>query len=87
MATKSLREQSRIDWGHDIDKAITLEQINTGALLRIADAVEKMAQSYDNLIRDRDWQKRQRERAESDLATERRRTAALRGVLKKRAAK
>jgi hypothetical protein len=82
MAFKGYRELSKTNWGHEGENA-TLEQINTGAILRIADATEKMAQRHTELIRERDnlegnsrrWQARAEESAK--------RIAALKGVITK----
>jgi len=83
MIFKAYRDESRINWGTESNKGLTLEQINTGALLRIADASEKMAQRHTELIRDRDYWERRCRNAEESLNQERRRTAALRGHLKR----
>ena len=55
MAHQSYREESRKNWGKDSAQgALTIEQINTGTLLRIADAVEAMAKRHIELIDERD---------------------------------
>lgn len=55
MSHQSYRDKSRLDWGKDESQgALTLEQINCGAILRIADATEKMAQRHTQLIEERD---------------------------------
>lgn len=79
MTFRSYREESRSDWGARDEGGFSLDQVNTGALLRIADAVEKMAESYDTMRRDRDVWKERALFARRRLDTERRRTAALRG--------
>lgn len=84
MANVGFRQRSRADWGTDELNQLTLEQINTGAVLRIADAVEKVAKRHDELIDDRDYWKRRALESERRLDTERRRTAALRGVVKRK---
>lgn len=51
MSLKNFRSQSRdVQWAHDADKTSSLEQINCGSLLRIADAAEKMALRFTELI-------------------------------------
>jgi len=52
MSHRNYREQSRdVQWGTTNDGAgLSIEQINCGSLLRIADASEKMAQRYTELI-------------------------------------
>ncbi len=52
---ESLRAKSRREWVND-DSSI--EQIQLGCMLRIADAIEKMAQRHTELIRDRDMYNR-----------------------------
>ena len=51
MTHKSYREQSRDDWGTS-SSILNLDQIKTGALLRIADATEKMCLDREKLERD-----------------------------------
>ena len=50
-----IKDESRKNWTHDESKNVTFSEINTGALLRIADAVEKMAERYTELIRDKEF--------------------------------
>lgn len=45
-----IKDESRRNWTHDESKEVSFEEINTGAMLRIADAVEKMAERYTELI-------------------------------------
>jgi len=84
---RSYRDESRANWGRE-DRRANHEEIMLGCAQRIADATEKMAANYDALLRDRDWWKGRAERLGARLDTEKRRTAALRGVigLMKRAA-
>lgn len=81
---RSYRQQSRdINWGSTGEGSLTLDQINCGSLLRIADAVEKMASSYDSLREDRDFYRQlylDERAAAKKLA---RGNAALRGHLKR----
>ena len=73
MAFKDYREQSRTQWGTEA-ASLTLDQLNTGAILRIADATEKMATNhvklqddYDYMRKDRDRYKERFERAENKI--------------------
>jgi regulator of replication initiation timing len=50
-----IKDESRKNWTHDESKKVTFEEINTGALMRIADAVEKMAERYTELIHDKEF--------------------------------
>ncbi len=73
------RERSKLNWGTKEGENLTIEQVNCGAILRIADATEKMAHSYVQLIEDRDYYKR---RYEEELASGKRMSrqiAALKG--------
>lgn len=80
MAFKSYRDASRDNWG--VEKGnIGMPQVQTGALLRIADAVEKMAKRHDEMVNARDYWQRRAETVEVELERERRRNAALRGHL------
>lgn len=80
MPFKTYRELSKnINWGSDSNP--TLEQINAGSLLRIADAVEKMTKSFDNLRMDRDYWKGRAEDWESKAGRLSRKIAGLRGYI------
>jgi hypothetical protein len=52
MAFKPYREASKTNWGAELKEGEKLDrsQIQLGAVLRIADAVEKMAENYDALL-------------------------------------
>lgn len=54
---KSYRKESRTDWG-SYEKGITLEQVNTGSLLRIADATELMAKNHEQLVQLKEYYER-----------------------------
>ena len=60
MPFKNYRDESRAGWGVELaeGKTIDQEQIKLGAVLRIADAMEKMTAKYDALVNDRDYYKR-----------------------------
>lgn len=77
---RSYRDESRANWGRE-DRRANHEEIMLGCAQRIADATEKMAANYDAMVCDRDWWKGRAERSSASLATEKRRTAALRGVI------
>jgi len=73
------REESRQDW----TSRGSVEGINAGSLQRIADATEKMAESYTALIRERDHYKRWYEIVIKDVDQLGRSNSALRGVITK----
>jgi len=80
----SLREASRRDWGSDASRSGTVilaEDIRTGALLRIADAVEKMAERHTELIRQRDYYENEVKRLRTKREHLERSNASLRGHL------
>lgn len=85
MPLKSYREQSRnINWGTDkTGNSLTLEQINCGSLLRIADAAEIMAKNHQQLIDERDrykqWYEQERKTNQRLLNS----NAGLRGYIKR----
>jgi len=83
MAHRGFREASSMDWGKEAGLGCTNEEINQGALLRIADAVEKMAQRYDELIRQRDYAQNEVTRLRGIRQHLERSNASLRGHLKR----
>lgn len=83
MAHKGYKDSSRTNWGQDETKGMTLEQINTGAMLRIADATEKMAERHTELIRQRDYFEAEVKRLRAIREHLERSNASLRGHLKR----
>ena len=83
MPFKSYRKESRTDWGAETDQNISREQIELGALLRIADATELMCKDREKLERDYKYMRESRGAYRAALEVERRRSAALRGVITK----
>lgn len=84
MPFKSYRKESRKDWGETNDSSLlTIEQINTGAMLRIADATEAMAKNYVALQAEAERYKRWYEEERRESASLRRRNIALRGQITK----
>ena len=77
------QEISRKGWNAGNGTGATMEDIKLGALLRIAEALEKMGVPYDNMIRDRDYQKRRKEDLEQEKRILLRANAALRGHIKR----
>ena len=49
---KNYRDESRVNWGRNVEAGQTLnrDDLKFGALLRIADATEKMAQRHTDLM-------------------------------------
>ena len=82
---KGFRARSREDWfpgeAPKGTEPISVEKIKLGAILRIADAVETMAERYQILIEERDqyarvWKEEQERRRHSE-----RRIASLHGFI------
>lgn len=63
------------------DEVPTWQEVRDGALLRIADAVEKMAQRHIDLMRERDYYERLASSRAADIHRLARSNAALRGVI------
>ena len=82
---KDFREESRKNYGVTVELGLglSLEQLQTGALCRIADALEKMAADQNSLLRDRDVQAERAKYAHKLLAKAERSNRALRGYLKR----
>ncbi len=79
---KTIRDASRGNYTTN-GETPTWQEVRDGALLRIADATEKMAQRHTDLIAERDrLQRYYREESERRAKAERR-TAALQGVITK----
>ena len=85
MAFKSFKEESRVNYGRDFcgdkNQNANRDELQVGALLRIADAVEKMAASYDKLRNDLDMYKRWNEQNKAAKEQLRRHAAGLRGTI------
>lgn len=82
MAFKSYRDSSRVNYGTNDDaKSLTLEQINTGSLLRIADATELMAKNHIQLQNDLDWYKKRYPEQREEIAHLNNRIRSLKGVI------
>jgi len=79
MAFKNYREESKANWG--IDGEIALEHLNTGAMLRIADACEKIASNYSRMENDLKWYKEKYDEKNKEIKRLARVIAALRGHL------
>jgi hypothetical protein len=76
---RNYRDETRKPYQDPGDKDFTLEQLRTGSLLRIADAVEKMAANYTALQNERDRGLRWYEEERDANAVLRRRIVSLRG--------
>ena len=76
--TRSYRKESRADWGTS-SLTLTLEQLQTGAILRIADATEAMAKNHVQLQAEVDRLNRWYDHSRKRSAKLERSNVALRG--------
>ena len=53
------KDQSKLVWGRSLseNEYLTIEEINTGCLLRIADSLEQIEQPYKDLLQDIEYYK------------------------------
>jgi hypothetical protein len=82
MAFKSYRDQSRTGWGCE-ENVATIEQINCGSLMRIADSMEKIAQDRVNLENDLRWHKERLQELRAENTRMGRSIAAYRGIIRR----
>jgi len=82
---KPYRQESKTNWGVYLDEKtpICREQIQLGAILRIADATEKMAENYGVLIRERDRLKKDIQYQDDKIKIFHHRIAGLKGYIKR----
>jgi hypothetical protein len=84
MKEKFYKEESRKNWYVNTSEALTREQLQLGAILRIADACEAMAKNHERLLSDLAYyEKRTKELLDRNSHLYRS-NCALRGVIKKR---
>lgn len=81
--SNSFKDQSRVSWQPVDNRQVTNEEIKIGALQRIADATEVMAQNHIKLQAERDQYKRWYEHEQKSSQRMARRIAALQGVITK----
>ncbi len=83
MTFKSYRDESRINYGKTQDSSLSIEQLNCGSLMRIADATEKMCADREKLERDYKYMRNNRDEWRQRAEAAERSNAALRGVITK----
>ena len=83
MSFKHYREESKKNWGTDDHRSLSIEQINCGAILRIADATEKMASNYTRMENDLKYYKEKFDQKNIEIKRLERVIAGLRGYLKR----
>lgn len=79
---KNYRDATKANWGTSDDK-LTLEQVNTGCLLRIADAIEKMASNYQRMENELAMYKRRHNEEKEYKERHWRTIRAMKGVITK----
>jgi hypothetical protein len=79
--SESFKKESRKDWVAADGAKPDNEQLRLGCLQRIADATEKMAESYDRMRDSRDWYKSLHESARKREDKLERRIRSLKGVI------
>ncbi len=82
---RNYREETRGIWGCELgnNESLNREQLKLGCLLRIADALERMAEPYVRLLNERDGLVDTRNYLKEKNNRLKRSNAALRGCLKK----
>lgn len=85
MAFRKFKEESRKEWGQAIpdNDNISNELIQLGAILRIADATEKMCADRVKLEKDLEWFKKECRQLNEEIAKLRRSKASYIGKLRK----
>lgn len=82
--SKNLREETKLQWmTRPEQRGPDHEQLILGCLLRIADAVEKMAIRHTELMRDRDYYSREAESLRGRRDSLMRSNSALKGQITK----
>lgn len=76
----TIKDASRGNYSTQTD-APTWQEVRDGALLRIADATEKMAQRHTELMRERDYYEQLANSRAEHIRRLERSNAALRGVI------
>lgn len=85
MPFKSYRKESRSDWGKEMaeKESLSVEQLQTGALLRLADATEMMAKNYTSMQANLDWYKNQSQERHDRILSLEKQVSSLKGVITK----
>lgn len=78
---KYYKAESKKNWYTTCD--ISTEELQLGAIMRIADATEKIAQNYSSLIEERDRYKRWYNEGSEERRRLERRISSLKGVITK----
>lgn len=79
---ENFKTASRREWSYTAEKP-DMDELTLGALLRIADASEAMAQEHNRLIAREKFERNRANVLAGDVAYLERRVAALKGVITK----
>lgn len=83
MAHKGFRQTSREDWGQADDLAVTVSNIQLGAILRIADSLEKMEKPFIRLLDRIEYLESSNKRMTARIDKKNRQIAAYKGIVKR----
>lgn len=84
MEFQDYRKESReTNWVTKSNNPLTIEEINCGSLLRLADALELMTKRYVELVENRDYWEESAKESDRQLAIAVRRVSGLRGYIKR----
>ena len=85
MPFNDYRKESKLIWGRTLldGQKLSPDDLRLGCMLRIADAIEKIALNYDDLINDRDMYKKWFDEKSRKAERLMRSNAALRGHIKR----
>jgi hypothetical protein len=82
---KAYKEESRTNWGATVESEtnINRDQIQLGAILRIADSLERMEQPFIKILEERDYYSRKHQENKAEIRKLKKSNAALKGVINK----
>jgi hypothetical protein len=86
MPYQDYKQESRKDWGvnQDAEAKLTLDQIKAGAILRIADSLERMEKPFADLIAENQRLKDSKNYWVARCNTLKRSVNAYKGIVKKK---
>lgn len=82
---KAYKEQSRANWGADFKEGeqLSRDQIQLGAILRIADSLEKMEKPYAQLLDSVNYLRNSNKELQYDNSVLKKQVAAFKGIINK----
>lgn len=81
----SFKEESRKDWGINLgeNEPISTANLQFGAILRIADSLEKMEVPFTALIRDNEYYKSRNKALREQIDKQAKQIAAYKGIIRR----